>query len=96
MMDTFDYPQMGPNCLDRSVSTVSPQALMMLNDKHVHALSLSFANRIINMIKNCGLSDSNRTRVDLVYRLALSRPADPQGNRIWRRFSEKANQIMAR
>ena len=78
MMDTFDYPQMGPNCLDRSVSTVSPQALMMLNDKHVYTLSLSFANRIINMIKNRGLNDSNRTRVDLIYRMALSRPADPQ------------------
>ncbi len=27
MMDTFDYPQMGPNCVARNVSTVSPQSL---------------------------------------------------------------------
>ena len=76
LMDTFDYPQMGPNCLDRPVSTVSPQALMLLNDKHVHDLSLSFANRIISIIESSKLDDQNRTRVDLVYQIALSRPAN--------------------
>ena len=75
MMDTFDYPQMGPNCLERSVSTVSPQALMLLNDKHVHDLSLSFANRIMSIIESEKLDDQNRTRVDLVYLIAFSRPA---------------------
>ena len=78
MMDTFDYPQMGPNCLERSVSTVSPQALMLLNDKHVHDLSLSFANRIMSIIKSEKLEDRNRTRVDLVYQTAFSRPASEQ------------------
>ena len=76
MMDTFDYPQMGPNCLDRSVSTVSPQALMLLNDKHVHDLSLSFANRIMGIIESQKLDDQNRTRVNLVYQTAFSRPAN--------------------
>ncbi len=76
MMDTFDYPQMGPNCLDRPVSTVSPQALMLLNDKHVHDLSLSFANRINGIIESQKLDDQNRTRVNLVYQIALSRPAN--------------------
>ena len=75
MMDTFDYPQMGPNCLDRPISTVSPQALMLLNDKHVHDLSLSFANRIMSIIESEKLDDQNRTRVDLVYLIAFSRPA---------------------
>ncbi len=76
MMDTFDYPQMGPNCLDRPVSTVSPQALMLLNDKHVHDLSLSFANRIVGIIESQKLDDQNRTRVNLVYQTAFSRPAN--------------------
>ena len=76
MMDTFDYPQMGPNCLDRPISTVSPQALMLLNDKHVHDLSLSFANRIMGIIESQKLDDQNRTRVNLVYQTAFSRPAN--------------------
>ena len=33
MLDTFDYPQMGPNCFERSVSVVSPQALLLLNNR---------------------------------------------------------------
>lgn len=78
MMDTFDYPQMGPNCLERSVSTVSPQALMLLNDKHVHDLSQSFANRIMNIIKSEKMDDQKRTKVELVYQIAFSRPATEQ------------------
>ena len=78
MMDTFDYPQMGPNCIDRAVSTVSPQALMLMNDSHVHDLAEAFAGRILAMIDNQGLVDDHRTRVDLVQRLALSRVPSEQ------------------
>ena len=75
MMDTFDYPQMGPNCLERPVSTVSPQALMLLNDKHVHDLAQSFADRILSIIETRNLDKNNRTKVDLIYRTAFSRSA---------------------
>ena len=77
-MDTFDYPQMGPNCLDRSVSTVSPQALMLLNDKHVHGLSQSFANRIVSIIESQNMENDHRTRVNLIYQSAFSRPANAE------------------
>jgi hypothetical protein len=78
LMDTFDYPQMGPNCLDRSVSTVSPQALMLLNDKHVHGLSQSFANRIVSIIESQNMENDHRTRVNLIYQSAFSRPANAE------------------
>ena len=41
MLDTFDYPEMGPNCLARSVSTASPQSLMLMNNQHVRELAAS-------------------------------------------------------
>src|SRR5690606_4720557 len=47
MMDTFDYPEMGPNCLSRNVSTVSPQSLMLMNNKHVREMAAAFAKRVL-------------------------------------------------
>ena len=73
MMDTFDYPEMGPNCLSRSVSTVSPQALMLMNDKHVRDLAVSFAGRVESILDQRGAA-SPGDQVDTVYQLALSRP----------------------
>ncbi len=72
MMQTFDYPQMGPNCLQRSVSNVSPQALMLMNNEHVRDLASALADRV------CKLLGDRRSvcpgdRVDLVYQLALAR-----------------------
>ena len=89
MMDTFDYPQMGPNCIDRAVSTVSPQALMLMNDRHVHELAESFASRVLGMIERQNLVDDNRTRVNLVYRMALSRPPSPEELELGSRMLDK-------
>ena len=89
MMDTFDYPQMGPNCLDRAVSTVSPQALMLMNDSHVHDLAESFANRVLGMINRQHLVDDSRTRVNLVYRMALSRPPSSEELELGSRMLDK-------
>lgn len=73
MMETFDYPEMGPNCLSRSVSTASPQSLMLMNSEHVRELAASFAARVDAAHK--GESPDNLSaRVDTVYQLALSRP----------------------
>jgi hypothetical protein len=46
MLETFDYPEMGPNCVVRSVSTVSPQALYLLNNARVRELATSLAARV--------------------------------------------------
>ena len=46
LMATFDYPEMGPNCIDRSISTVSPQSLMLMNNDHIRYLASEFAARV--------------------------------------------------
>lgn len=74
MMDTFDYPEMGPNCLSRNVSTVSPQSLMLMNNAGIRSLASSFAGRVEKTLS--GEEAGNADRVDAVYRLALSRPPD--------------------
>ena len=71
MMGTFDYPVMGPNCVERSVSVISPQSLMLLNNKRVRELSGSFAKRVG---KHAG--DDPGELVAAVYELAMSRPPD--------------------
>lgn len=73
MMATFDYPVMGPNCLTRSVSTVSPQSLMLMNNEHVRELAVSLADRVESLLGD-QRSNDNRKRIDAIYKLALSRP----------------------
>ena len=78
MMDTFDYPEMGPNCLTRSVSTVSPQSLMLMNNKHVRQLAVAFAERVERSLP-VSTSHDQGERVDAIYSLALSRlPTDEE------------------
>jgi hypothetical protein len=68
-MDTFDYPVMGPNCVERNVSTVPTQPLMMMNNAHVRELSAAFAARVGKLTRSGDAGD----HVELVYRFALSR-----------------------
>jgi len=68
MLETFDYPEMGPNCVERSVSTVSPQALMLLNNARVHELSRALAERVATMG-----GGEPEAQVEALYHLALSR-----------------------
>ncbi len=67
MMNTFDYPQMSPNCVERTVSIVSPQSLMLMNNGHVRELAAAFALRVENMAaKEVGLdaaSADSRTKI---------------------------------
>ncbi len=74
MMDTFDYPNMGPNCVARTVSTVSPQSLMLMNNRHVRQLAAAFAARVDDLLNDESDHAGPAARVELVYRLALSRP----------------------
>ncbi|MEO2023931.1 MAG: PSD1 and planctomycete cytochrome C domain-containing protein, partial [Pirellulaceae bacterium] len=46
ILGTFDRPQMNPNCVERLDSTVAPQALHLLNNKMIHGLAVSFAERV--------------------------------------------------
>lgn len=78
MLDTFDYPQMGPNCLQRSVSNVSPQSLLLMNDQHVRDLARSLAERVGTSTDGRS-SGTHRDQVERVYQIALSRlPSDEE------------------
>ena len=80
-MDTFDYPEMGPNCVSRSVSVVSPQPLMLMNNARVRELATAFAERVLSMQGEVasGSEDLNGM-VKLVYEMALSRePSSEEG-----------------
>jgi len=74
MMDTFDYPEMGPNCITRSVSTVSPQALLLRNNKQVRHLAGALAERVQKLVPD----GSQDAIIDTVYRLSLSRLPSPE------------------
>lgn len=81
LMESFDYPEMGPNCIARTVSIVSPQSLMMMNNQHVRQLAVAFASRVREIVDDTAASrdatsdvDKPGAHVDVAYQLALSRP----------------------
>jgi hypothetical protein len=47
LLATFDYPEMQPNCIQRNVSTVSLQPLMLMNNQRVRELAGAFADRLL-------------------------------------------------
>ena len=67
-LETFDFPQMNPNCLERRDSTVAPQALHLLNNGMVEQLASDFAQRIRREAGN----DTGR-QVEAIYLIALAR-----------------------
>ena len=68
LLENFDYPQMGPNCIQRGEALVAPQALHLMNDKMVHQLAEHFADRVWD---EAGKDAS--ARVEQVYLRAFGR-----------------------
>jgi hypothetical protein len=77
MLATFDYPEMGPNCIERTVSIVSPQSLMLMNNRRVRELAASLARRVEEKAGRPGGPGGRdhewTPHVETVYQLALSR-----------------------
>jgi mono/diheme cytochrome c family protein len=69
-LETFDFPQMNPNCLDRRDSTVAPQALYLMNNARIAGLAEQFAKRVR---EDAGTDPA--AQVERVYWIALSRGA---------------------
>ena len=69
MFEVFDLPDQNTSCGRRNVSTVPTQALTLLNDEFVLRQSKLFADRV----EEAASGDAAK-RVDLAYRIALSRP----------------------
>jgi hypothetical protein len=68
-LETFDAPQMNPNCLERRESTVAPQALYLMNNGMIQRLAEDFAGRVR---REAGPDPARQ--VEQVYRIALGRP----------------------
>jgi mono/diheme cytochrome c family protein len=69
ILDNFDLPPMSPNCVERSESTVSLQALYLMNNGLVKQLAQSLAIRVQH-----DAGDDPQKQIDTLYWLALSRP----------------------
>ncbi|MBI1917859.1 MAG: PSD1 domain-containing protein [Planctomycetes bacterium] len=69
LLESFDFPQMTPNCIKRTHTTVASQALNMMNDALVQQLAGAFARRVA---REAG-ADPTR-RIERAYWIALSRP----------------------
>ncbi len=69
VLESFDLPQMNPNCLERVDSTVSTQALYLMNNARVHQLANAFAQRIR---RESG--DDPAAQIESLYWIALNRP----------------------
>jgi hypothetical protein len=68
VLETFDLPQMIPNCTLRPDSTVASQALYLMNNAMIRQLADSFSKRVQKEVGN----DRYR-QVERVYQIALSR-----------------------
>jgi hypothetical protein len=77
VMESFDLPAMSPNCVDRSVSMIAPQALHMMNDVMIANLADSFAERVR---KEAG-TDLEK-QIERAYWIALSRPPNDEERKI--------------
>ena len=84
ILDTFDFPEMTPNCLERVESTVVPQALHLLNDPTVRQLADSLAERVR---REAG-SDPAR-RIEQAYWIVLNRPPTSEEQSVSRQALEK-------
>ena len=69
MFEAFDAPQLKPNCLRRTKSTVASQALQMMNSEILRTNSRYMAGRIIDAV-----GDDPTALVERVYLTALGRP----------------------
>jgi hypothetical protein len=78
-LESFDVPDMRPNCTLRNSSTVAPQALLMMNSDFVVQRSADLARRAIVSAGN-----SRAEQVRMVWRLATGfSPTDPHLIEAW-------------
>ena len=68
ILECFDLPRPTPNCLERQLSTVAPQALHLLNNETIDRLTHSFADRVI---REAGTDPARQ--IERSCRLALGR-----------------------
>jgi mono/diheme cytochrome c family protein len=67
MLQVFDEPLMAPNCELRATSTVSPQALFMMNSVFVEEEAEALATRIVNEVHAGDIESQFRAAWSLVF-----------------------------
>jgi len=72
LLQTFDLPEMKPNCQQRGSSTVAPQALLLMNDSWV----VEAANHMAENI--WAKADSLEGKIDLAFRTAFACSANAE------------------
>jgi len=72
MLDTFDQPQMVPNCDLRKSSTVAPQSLWFLNDALIISLADDLADRLMGSVEGGSVEGGNEAYVRTLYRRLFS------------------------
>ncbi|MFN9035047.1 MAG: DUF1553 domain-containing protein, partial [Planctomyces sp.] len=77
LLDSFDYPQMGPNCVQRGESLAAPQTLQLLNGGQVHELSGRLAERVLREAVQAeplqSTEEARDLRIRWLYRMAVQR-----------------------
>jgi hypothetical protein len=97
ILETFDLPQMIPNCVERPDSTVASQALHLFNDSMIRTLADDFASRVVQEA-----GDQPYRQIERTYQLALGRmPSNTERNigldalqeltRLWQQKLDKPN-----
>ncbi len=76
-LESFDFPQMNPNCIERRDSMVAPQALHLMNNGMVFELAENFATRVL---QDAGADTLKQ--IEWVYQIGLSRPPNDQEKQI--------------
>lgn len=89
-LEVLDFPDTNGSCEQRQVSTVSPQALTLLNGDFMQEAARQFARRLI-----ADAADAP-ARIELAYQLALARPpSEAERVAVLAFLSKQAQQIRA-
>jgi hypothetical protein len=87
VLDLFDPPDSVNSCARRSVTTIAPQALQLLNDKFIAGQSALFADRVRNDVGR-----DPAAQIDRAFRLALGRAPQPREYQAAQTFLERQQQ----
>jgi hypothetical protein len=69
ILETFDLPQMNPNCTERKNSTVVSQPLHLFNNRMIYDRAGELAKRVLTLA-----GTSQRKQVEVAFSLTLNRP----------------------
>jgi len=89
LLTSFDRPRMSPNCVERTESTVAPQALHLMNNQQVNSWASQFAQRIIEEV-----GVDRKQQVQAAYLRALSRQPDAQELALTMEAMDKITEII--